>query len=125
MAKLSATTTVTQTLEVKLKPSTKQLLLNELKAYQQTHTEAKRLKELADAHLANIRSIREDTGEEVLSLEGYTVRNVPGTVSYLDKQLFVELGGSLEQLANATRSKPKKAYERVVCPGEKEVTYAD
>lgn len=118
MPSLAATTT--QTVEVRLKPSVRRLLLNELQAYATLHAHIKELEEQEKGLVANIRAIREETGEEALELEGFKIRNVPGQVSYLDKQLFVQLGGSLEQLANATRSKPKKAYERISVPGQKE-----
>jgi hypothetical protein len=45
---------------------------------------------------------------------------VQGTTSYLDKDLFVSFGNSLERLNNATKSKPKKAFEKITAPGQKD-----
>lgn len=118
MAILAATTV--QTVEVELTPRVRRLLLLELQTYATLSAQIKEL-EGQKAHIvANIRAIREETGENALELEGFKLCNVAGQTSYLDKQLFVQLGGSLEQLANATRSKPKKAYEKITVPGQKE-----
>jgi hypothetical protein len=111
---LTATTTVTQTVE--LSPQLKRQLLNELKAYQGLKAQQDAL-ELALANKkANIGRLREKSGEKALELEGYKITLVEPVRKELDKKKFVELGGSLAMLENATVSRPTKSYERISCP---------
>jgi hypothetical protein len=111
---LTATTTVTQTVE--LSPQLKRQLLNELKAYQSLHTQREALELAITNKKANIGKLRERSGEKMLELEGYKISLVEPVRKELDKKKFVELGGSLAMLENATVSRPTKAYERVTCP---------
>src|ERR1035437_10267166 len=111
---LTATTTVTQIVE--LSPKLKRQLLNELKAYQGLKAQQDAL-ELALANKkANIGRLREKSGEKALELEGYKISLVEPVRKELDKKKFVELGGSLAMLENATVSCPTKSYERISCP---------
>jgi hypothetical protein len=111
---LTATTTVTQTVE--LSPQLKRQLLNELKAYQGLKSQQDAL-ELALANKkANIGRLREKSGEKTLELEGYKITLVEPVRKELDRKKFVELGGSLAMLENATVSRPTKSYERISCP---------
>ena len=113
---LTATTTVTQTVE--LSPQLKRQLLNELKAYQGLKSQQDAL-ELALANKkANIGKLRERSGEKMLELEGYKISLVEPVRKELDKKKFVELGGSLAMLENATVSRPTKAYERITLPDD-------
>jgi hypothetical protein len=114
MAALQVTTTVTQTVE--LSPQLKRQLLNELKAYQGLHAQREAL-ELALANKkANIGKLRERSGEKSLELEGYKISLVEPVRKELDRKKFVELGGSLAMLENATVSRPTKSYEKISLP---------
>src|ERR1035437_1792208 len=111
---LTATTTVTQTVE--LSPQLKRQLLNELRAYQGLKSQQDAL-ELAIANKkANIGRLREKSGEKALELEGYKISLVEPVRKELDKKRFVELGGSLAMLENATVSRPTKSYEKISLP---------
>ena len=55
----------------------------------------------------------EAAGVEKVRVGETPVSIVRGTTSSLDKQKFVALGGSLTMLAEATVTKPKKAYVRI------------
>jgi hypothetical protein len=111
---LTATTTVTQTVE--LSPQLKRQLLNELKAYQGLKVQQDAL-ELALANKkANIGRLREKSGEKALELEGFKITLVEPVRKELDKKRFVELGGSLAMLENATVSRPTKSYEKISLP---------
>ncbi len=52
-------------------------------------------------------------GLEKLSINGTPCTIVGGESSKLNKLKFVELGGSLAMLENATEKKPKKKYLRI------------
>src|ERR1035437_1257512 len=111
---LTATTTVTQTVE--LSPQLKRQLLNELKAYQDLKIQLEALETYIAAKKANIGRLREKSGEKALELEGFKITLVEPVRKELDKMKFVELGGSLAMLENATVSRPTKSYERISLP---------
>ena len=108
--------TVSTTQEVTLKPSVKAKLLRELHEY----ANAKQLLEIAqtkvDKHKAIVAAIREDIGEQSISLDGYTVTLVAGTKSKLDKGKLVAQGVSLAQIEMATVVSPSKAYVLITLP---------
>ena len=122
-AKIAAT--VTQTIEVQLKPSLKRKLLNELNTYAALHAQLKSLEAEMDAHKITIEECLIESGEESLSLDGFKATMVFAQRSKLDKKLFVQQGGTLAQLENATVTAPAKPYLRVSVPGQKERTYED
>src|ERR1035437_4818022 len=112
---LTATTTVTQTVE--LSPQLKRQLLNELRAYQGLKSQQDALELAIDNKKANIGRLREKSGEKALELEGYKISLVEPVRKELDKKRFVELGWSLAMLENATVSRPTKSYEKISLPG--------
>ncbi len=57
-----------------------------------------------------VKEVLEVSGLKKLRAGDVPISLVEGTTRSLDKLKFVELGGSLEMLENATVSKPKKAY---------------
>src|ERR1035437_2986759 len=111
---LTATTTVTQTVE--LSPQLKRQLLNELKAYQDLHAQREALELALTNKKANIGKLRVRSGEKSLELEGYKISLVEPVRKELDRKKFVELGGSLAMLDNATVSRPTKSYEKITFP---------
>ena len=111
---LTATTTVTQTVE--LSPQLKRQLLNELKAYQGLKAQQDAL-ELALANKkANIGRLREKSGEKALELEGYKISLVEPVRSVLNKRKLIELGCAMAWIEEATELVPTKSYEKVTCP---------
>lgn len=114
-AKLAVTTT--QTVEVKLKPSLRRKLLNELNAYAALHAQLKSIEAQMDAHKATLEECVIESGEQSLELEGFKTTMVFQNRTKLDKQLFVEQGGTLAQLANATVPVTTKPYLLVTVPG--------
>ncbi len=120
MPKLSTSVTATTTTVVKLKPTVKRMLLTELKAYQALAAQLATIKHAMDVRKGKIGTLRESTGEDSISLDGFKVTRVTGTHSTLDKKKLVELGCAMAWIEEATTTKPKKAYEKVTCPGDKE-----
>lgn len=72
--------------------------------------EAGLLKEVIDTEKAIVLKKMQEAGIEKAEIDGIPCTIVRGYNSKLDKQKFVELGGSLTQLENATNKKPKKPY---------------
>ncbi len=120
-AKIEATTT--QTVEIKLKPSLKRKLLNELQAYAALHAQLKAIEAQMAAHKATLEECVIESGEQSIELEGFKTTLVFPVRSKLDKKLFVQQGGTLAQLENATVSTPSKHYLLVTVPGQKERVY--
>jgi hypothetical protein len=117
MPGLSTQATATTTQTISLRPSLRKQLLTKLGEYQQMHTQAKTLKAAMDAKKAEIGKLRNETGEQSLSLEGFTVTLVAPLKKWFDAKYFVSLGGSLSILNQATKHKPAKTYEKITCPG--------
>ena len=111
---LTATTTVTQTVE--LSPQLKRQLLNELLMYQGLKRNLDELETAIANKKVNISRLREKSGEKALELEGFKITLVEPVRKELDRKKFVELGGSLAMLENATVSRPTKSYEKISCP---------
>ncbi len=78
------------------------------------------LKSAMDKRKANIGVIREEVGVDTLALEGFRVTKVQGTTSSIDKKKLVELGCAMAWIEEATVIKPKRAYEKISLPGEKD-----
>lgn len=120
-AKLIATTT--QTVEIELKPALKRKLLAELAVYQGIAAQLEALEAKKDASKALLGELVIESGEEKLSIEGFKTAMVFPVRKKLNKKLFVQQGGTLAQLENATESTPSSPYLLVTCPGQKERTY--
>ena len=111
---LTATTTITQTVE--LSPQLKRQLLNECRAYQNLKGQLDELEAALVNKKVNIGRLREKSGEKSLELEGFKISLVEPVRKELDRKKFVELGGSLAMLENATVSRPTKSYEKISLP---------
>ncbi len=127
MASLAAEIAVetTQTVEVRLKPSLKRKLLNELTAYAALYAQLKSIEAQMAAHKATLEECVIESGEQKLDFGddiGKTTMVFP-VRSKLDKKLFVQQGGTLAQLENATVATPSKPYLLITLPGQKERTY--
>lgn len=81
--------------------------------YQQAKIDYDLLGELLDTEVAAVKTLLDSLGLKKVVVEGVPCTVVGGTTPVFDKLKFVELGGSLEQLANATSSKPKRAHLRI------------
>ena len=116
MPRLSATVTTTTetTLDVQLQARLRALLSTS----HPLKTDYDLIKGQMEEEVAKMKAILDDEQVQKVVLDGVPLTIVGGESSSLDKLKFVELGGSLEMLANATVKKPKKKYLRI--GGEKE-----
>jgi len=107
---------------VELAPEVRARLEALLYNYQQLAAEFDILEEQLDIEVAAMKAIYDENGIKKAVIDGTPVSIVTGMSSSLDKLKFVELGGSLEQLNNATVKKPKRPYLRIgnPKPGEDE-----
>ncbi len=113
-----ATTTVTQV--VSIKPKTLQKLRNELKSYAALKTQRDLIDERMTAAKATIGELRESTGEDKLSVDGFSLALVQPVRKVLNHAKLIELGCAAAWIEEATESKPTKPYEKISCPGERD-----
>lgn len=114
--KVEATTTE----EVTLKPVVAKKLRTELNAYQEIKEQIKVLTAAADAHKATIGKLRESTGHGSITFEGFKITEVHGVQIKLDQKKLIAQGVTTAQIEAATVTTPKKPYEKISFPGEKE-----
>lgn len=103
-----------QTVELKegveIGPELRAELAAKLNTYNAYKFDYDLLEEQMDTEIAGMKTLLESNGIKSVEIDGLSLTIVTGLSSKLDKLKFVELGGSLEQLKNATVSKPKRAY---------------
>jgi hypothetical protein len=108
MPKLEVTTTDIATIIVE--PEVGARLDALLQTYQMLKIDADLLYDQMEEEKRKMKGEMELAGLEKISINGTPCTIVRGEQSTLDKLKFVELGGSLATLENATSKKPKKAY---------------
>ena len=111
------TATVTTTRELVLKPTVRRKLLTELKTYQELKGQLDAIKSAMDKHKGVIGKLREETGEQSIKIDGFSVTLVAPVRSTLDKQKLIAQGVTMAQIDAATVVKPGAAYEKISCPG--------
>ncbi len=117
--KLAQKTEVSATQELVLEPALKTKLTQRLKLYTRLKAEYEAAKAKLDKEKLNIEGYFEQAGAQSITIEGHaTLTEVRGVSSTLDKKRFVQQGGSLAQLENATILKPKKPYLLISLAGE-------
>lgn len=123
---LTVTNTVTAktTEEVTIKPTLRRKLLVELAQCQKLRAEMKALEAQLDKHKGKIEELRDETGYQSVSLEGFTVSLVAPLRSTLDKQRLIAQGVTMAQIENATVVKPTKPYTKITYPNEPDKGYA-
>lgn len=103
-------TAVAQKTDVEIAPHHLAELQARLAAYAALKFDLDLLAHQMDIEKLAIQSTLDEVGVDKVKVDGYSVSFVRGMSSTLDKVKFVELGGSLEMLENATVTKPKKSY---------------
>lgn len=126
MPKLSqkATVTATTKTEVTLLPAVKRKLLTVLREYQELDLQEKALKLAKNKIKDKVRSIREATGERSINLDGFTMTDVQGTQKKFNKKKALQYL-TVAELDDCFDEKPKKAYEKITCPGDDDTTEED
>lgn len=118
---MAITTTVTTTATTKLviEPKLKQRLKLDLVAYAELKALRDEIDEkLTERHMA-IERCRGAIGEDTLAIDGFKVTRIYGTYESLNKKKLVELGCAMAWIEEATERRPKKAYNKISCPGDR------
>lgn len=121
MSKLTTTviSRVSTTKNIELKTTTRNDLLLELRAYAELKREQTAIQKAMDGHRDSIGKLREETGEQSISLNGFIVTEIRGTITTLDKKKLIAQGVTVAQIEAATITRPKRSYEKITLPGEK------
>jgi hypothetical protein len=109
-----ATTTVTKT--VTIKPKTLQKLRLELKGYAALKATLDATQAKMDEKKATIGELRESTGEDTLSIDGYSLALVQPIRKVLNQEKLISLGCAVAWIEEATENVPSKPYEKIVVP---------
>lgn len=109
-----ATTTITKT--VTIKPKTLQNLRLKLKTYAALKKTLDDTQAKMDAAKAEIGELRESTGEDTLSVDGFSLALVQPVRRVLNHEKLVALGCAVAWIEEATENKPSTPYEKVTCP---------
>lgn len=118
MPRIAQTVTVSTTQEITIKPSLRTKLLKELRQYAALKATLDETQGKMDAIKAKVGDLRDDTGEQSVSLEGFTVTLVAPTRKKFNPKLFVSNGGDLAIYNQSVEEKPTKSYEKITCPGD-------
>ena len=119
MPTLETTVTATTKQDITLTPSIRRKLITELKLYQELRLQLKTIEHAIDRHRNLIGQIRDDTGEQSIALEGFTVTLVAPVRKKFDAKKYVLLGGDLEIYNAANVDTPSKAYDKISCPNDR------
>lgn len=120
MMKLQQKVVTTTTAEVEISPALRRKLLAKLDTYADLARQRKALKVEMAKMTGEIGAIRESTGETSIDVNGFKITKVSGTQKKLNKKKLVELGCALAWIEEATEEKPKRAYEKITCPGDED-----
>jgi len=101
------------TMTVQVQPDVTARLTALLDTYQTLKVDADLLYDQMEEEKRKIKGEMELAGLSAFRINGVPCTIVGGETSKLNKLKFVELGGSLAMLENATEKKPKKKYLRI------------
>ncbi len=123
---LSATTTVTQTTQVKLAVQVKQMLKTRCEEHAKLIAEIKEREARKKRICAEVQDIfakadQDAALEDGTDIDGHKIKMVRGKQKTLDKMgLLQAIGLTPDELDAFYDEKPKKAYIKISAPGEKE-----
>lgn len=117
---LAAAATVSTTKKITLRPLLRRKLLLSLRTYANLKGQIDALKSALEKQKGVIGALREETGEQSLSLEGFTITQVTAIRKKFNPKKFVTLGGDLEIYNQAQEEVPSKPYEKITVPGATE-----
>lgn len=113
---LSTKPMTTVTHEVKIKPKTLAALRLKLRTYAGLKAQLDAIQERMDAAKAEIGELRESTGEDTLSIDGFSLALVQPVRKVLNHEKLIALGCAVAWLEEATENVPTKPYEKVSLP---------
>lgn len=120
MPTLTQNATVTTVQEVKLSPGVRKKLIQAFRLYAELAQQKKAVALAMEKQVRILAEVREELGEESLTLEGNTTTLVAGLYRKFNPKRFVSLGGDLALYEQAVESKPKRAFEKVTVAGVKD-----
>lgn len=121
MPKVALEATVSTTKTVKLEPRVRRLLQTKLQEYFVKKQAIKRLEAEADKIKDTLESLREETGEATVTIEGYgTITLVAPMRKKFNEKRFVAAGGDLAIYNQSFDNVPSTPYTKVSPPGEKD-----
>lgn len=117
---MSITVTISSTREVTIEAKLRRKLQTKLQAYAGLVEQRKVLDHAIKKASDELGELRDETGEMSLKLDGYTITLVASTYKKFNPKKFVSLGGDLAIYNQAVEERPKKPYNKISLPGEKE-----
>lgn len=114
--KLATKATTTVTKEITIKPKTMLALRTKLKTYAGLKKQLDDIQEKMDTAKGEIGELRESTGEDALSIDGFSLALVQPVRKVLNHQKLLELGCAVAWIEEATENHPTKPYEKISCP---------
>jgi D-lyxose ketol-isomerase len=118
MAKLTQTTEPITEAAVVIEPKLRQALQTKLTAYAALQAQVKAIKARMDSLVEEMGTIRDETGEMSVKLDGYgSITLVAGTYKKFNPKRYVQLGGNLAVYNEANEDRPRKAYNKVTVAG--------
>lgn len=108
------TTTTTRT--VTIKPKTLQKLREELRAYAGLKAKLDDIQAKLDEGKARIGELRESTGEDTLSIDGFSLALVQPVRKVLNHEKLIAQGCAVAWIEAATESRPSSPYEKITVP---------
>jgi hypothetical protein len=108
--------TVTETRQVTIKPKTLLALRTALKGYAALKHTLDATQAAMDEKKATIGELRESTGEDALSIDGFSLALVQPVRKVLNQEKLIALGCAVAWIEESTELKPSKPYEKIVVP---------
>lgn len=120
MPKLSLEPIAETRSETTIEPKLRKQLLTKLQNYQRLHAQFKALETALATIREEIGTLRDDTGEMSITLDGFKVTLVAGERKKLNQKKLIALGCAPAWITEATDIRPTKSYNKVTLPGEQD-----
>lgn len=117
---MSATVTVSSTREVTIEPKLRRKLQTKLQTYANLVEQRKALDHAIKKASDELGELRDETGEMSLALDGYKITLVAPTFKRVNLKKFIALGGDLALYLQAVEEHPKKPYNKISLPSDKD-----
>lgn len=113
---LTTKATTTTTRVITIKPKTLQKLRLELRGYAALKATLDATQAKMDEKKATIGELRESTGEDSLSVDGFSLALVQPVRKVLNHEKLIALGCAVAWIEESTENIPSKPYEKIVVP---------
>jgi DNA-directed RNA polymerase subunit L len=113
------TITVSTTEQVKISPKLLKQLRTELATFSSLKTDLKLIEARMDVSKAAIETIREETDQQTIQVDGYSITLVAPIRKKFNPKRFVALGGDLSIYNQAVEDVTSRPYTKISVPGAK------